>query len=95
MTSLEPGLTPKMMRMPSSRPTLVAALDIGTSKIACLIGRMKPCSPRDALVGRSHAINLIGLSYIQSRGIKAGAVVDLNAAEQAVRQAVSPAGGAA
>ena len=91
MTSLDRGLTPKMRRMSSSRTALVAVLDIGTSKIACLIARMKPCSPRDALIGRSHAIDVIGLSYIQSRGIKAGAVVDLNEAEQSVRQAVSMA----
>jgi cell division protein FtsA len=89
MTSLERGLTPKMRPMVSSRPTLVAGLDIGTSKIACLIGRLRPCAPRDALVGRSHAIDVIGISHIQSRGIKAGAVVDANEAEKSVRQAVA------
>jgi cell division protein FtsA len=89
MTSLERGLTPKMRPMVSSRPTLVAGLDIGTSKIACLIGRLRPCAPRDALVGRSHAIDVIGFSHIQSRGVKAGAVVDANEAEQSVRQAVA------
>lgn len=89
MTSLDRGLTPKMRPMQANRTTMVAALDIGTSKIACLIARLKPCSPRDALIGRSHGIDVIGLSHIQSRGIKAGAVVDLNEAEAAVRQAVS------
>ncbi len=73
----------------SNRPTLVAGLDIGTSKIACLIGRLRPCQSRDALVGRSHAIDVIGISHIQSRGIKAGAVVDAAEAEQSVRQAVA------
>ena len=90
MTVLDRSLTPKMKRpMASNRPTLVAGLDIGTSKIACLIGRLRPCQPRDALVGRSHAIDVIGFSHIQSRGIKAGAVVDAAEAEQSVRQAVS------
>jgi cell division protein FtsA len=89
MTSLDRGLTPKMRPMQANRTTLVAALDIGTSKISCVIARLKPCAPRDALIGRSHAIDVIGLSHIQSRGIKAGAVVDLKEAETAVRQAVS------
>jgi cell division protein FtsA len=75
--------------MPPNKTALVAALDIGTSKIACLIARLKPCAPSDALRGRTHAVELIGLSHIQSRGVKAGAVVDLNECEQAVRQAVA------
>ena len=90
MTMLDRSLTPKMRRpMASNRPTLVAGLDVGTSKIACLIGRLRPCQSRDALVGRSHAIDVIGFSHIQSRGIKAGAVVDATEAEQCVRQAVA------
>ena len=90
MTVLDRSLTPKMKRpVASNRPTLVAGLDVGTSKIACLIGRLRPCQSRDALVGRSHAIDVIGFSHIQSRGIKAGAVVDAAEAEQAVRQAVA------
>jgi cell division protein FtsA len=90
MTVLDRNLTPKMRRpMASNRPTLVAGLDIGTSKVACLIGRLKPCQPREVLVGRSHTVDVIGFSHIQSRGIKAGAVVDAGQAEQSVRQAVS------
>ncbi len=75
--------------MPQKRTALVASLDIGTSKIACMIARLKPCPPNDALRGRSHAVELIGYSQIQSRGVKAGAVVDLAECEQAVRQAVA------
>ncbi len=82
---------PKMKPVPTNRTTLVAALDVGTSKIACMIARLKPCAPTDALVGRTHAIEVTGLSYIQSRGIKAGAVVDSAEAELAVRQAVAMA----
>src|SRR5262245_30840396 len=90
MTVLDRSLTPKMKRpVASNRPTLVAGLDVGTSKIACLIGRLRPCQSGDALVGRSHAIDVIGFSHIQSRGIKAGAVVDATEAEQSVRQAVA------
>ena len=89
MTGLDRNQTPKTRPMPQKRTALVASLDIGTSKIACMIARLKPCPPNDALRGRSHAVELIGYSQIQSRGVKAGAVVDLAECEQAVRQAVA------
>src|SRR3954465_4465120 len=88
MTGLDRAQTPKTRPM-AKRTALVASLDIGTSKIACMIARLKPCPPNDALRGRSHAVELVGYSQIQSRGIKAGAVIDLAECEQAVRQAVA------
>jgi cell division protein FtsA len=89
MSGLDRTQTPKTRPMPHKRTAMVASLDIGTSKIACMIARLKPCPPSDAFRGRSHAAELIGYSQIQSRGVKAGAVVDPNECEQAVRQAVS------
>src|SRR5271168_5043909 len=89
MTGLDRNQTPKTRPMPQKRTALVASLDIGTSKIACMIARLRPCPPNEALRGRSHAVELIGYSQIQSRGVKAGAVVDLAECEQAVRQAVA------
>ncbi|MGX1044168.1 cell division protein FtsA [Bradyrhizobium diazoefficiens] len=88
MTGLDRTQTPKTRQMPHKRGGLVACLDIGTSKIACMIARLKPSAPSEALRGRTHAVELIGYSQIQSRGMKAGAVVDLGECEQAVRQAV-------
>src|SRR6201747_2274226 len=89
MTGLDRNQTPKPRPMPQTRTALVASLDIGTSKIACMIARLKPCAPNEALRGRSHAVELIGYSQIKSRGVKAGAVVDLTECEQAVRHAVA------
>src|SRR6202008_4043935 len=89
MTRLDRTLTPKTRPMSGKGTALVASLDIGTSKIACMIARLKPCPPSDALRGRSHAVELIGSSQIQSHGVKAGPVVDLAECEQAVRQAVA------
>ena len=42
MSALHYGLTPKMKPISPRRSALVAALDIGTSKIACLIARLRP-----------------------------------------------------
>jgi cell division protein FtsA len=89
MTSLDGGFTPKMRPVPLRRASIVAALDIGTSKIACMIGRLKPMTPQDVLPGRSHAVEVLGLSHVQACGIKAGAVADLHAAEQSIRKAVA------
>src|SRR6201994_1375781 len=81
--------TPKTRPMSQKRTALVASLDVGTSKIACLIARLRPAPPSDALRGRTHAVELIGYSQIQSHGVKAGAVIDPVECEQAVRQAVA------
>jgi len=91
MSSLEHGLTPKMKPVSAKRSAIVCALDIGTSKVACLIGRLTPRSPQEVLRRRSHAVEVLGLGHTQARGMKAGTVVDLVEAEAAVRQAVDAA----
>ncbi len=88
MNVLNYGLTPKMKPVSPKRSALVAALDIGTSKIACLIARLKPHPPQEVLRRRSHAVEVIGFSHTGARGMKAGNVVDLVEAEEAVRHAV-------
>lgn len=88
MSGLDRNQAPKTRQMAANRTALVASLDVGTSKIACMIARLRPCAPNEALRGRTHAVELIGYSQIQSRGVKSGAVVDMGEAEQAVRQAV-------
>ena len=86
MSALQLGLTPKMKPLPPKRSVLVAALDVGTSKIACLIGRLKPRPPQDGPRRRTHAIDVVGFGHTVARGMKAGGVVDLAEAEAAVRQ---------
>jgi len=86
MSALQLGLTPKMKPLPPKRSVLVAALDVGTSKIACLIGRLKPRPPQDGPLRRTHSIDVVGFGHTVARGMKAGGVVDLAEAEAAVRQ---------
>jgi cell division protein FtsA len=88
MTVLQFGLTPKAKPVSPKRSALVAALDVGTSKIACLIARLKPQSGQDVARQRTHSVEVIGFGHTYARGIKGGAVVDLQAAEEAMRQAV-------
>ena len=86
--SLRDGLTPKMKPVSPRRSAIVAVLDIGTSKIVCLIAQLKPQSPQEALRRRSHGVEILGLGHVESRGIRRGTVVDLAEAEAAVRHAV-------
>lgn len=62
--------------------SVIAALDIGSTKIACFIARI-----RDDNGG----IDLIGIGHQAAQGIKSGTVVDLDLAEAAIRQAVHAA----
>lgn len=67
---------------PKAKGSLLAALDVGSSKVACLIGRV---------VDDSGAMEVIGVSNRPSSGIKNGVVVDLDKAESAIRSCVSAA----
>jgi cell division protein FtsA len=89
------GLTPKMKPVSPRRAAIVAGLDIGTSKVACLIARLEPQGPQEALRRRSHGVRILGFSHVAASGMKAGAVVDLVEAEEMVRQAIDIAEGMA
>jgi cell division protein FtsA len=88
MNPLNYGLTPKMKPVSPRRTAVVAALDVGTSKIACLIARLRPHAPQEVLRRRSHTIEVIGFGHTGASGMKAGTVVDLDAAEEAMRHAI-------
>ena len=88
---LRHGLTPKMKPLSPKRTALVSAIDIGTSKIACLIARLRPRPAQDVLPRRSHGIEIIGIGHMRAGGIKGGNVVDLAQAETAIRHAVAAA----
>lgn len=62
--------------------TVLAALDLGSAKIACFIGRVKDDFGN---------VEIIGIGHQASRGIKSGTVIDAEAAEVAIRQAVHSA----
>ena len=66
----------------------LAFLDIGSSKVACLIVG----SPsQNVHVGAPLPVRRLGYGLTESRGIRAGVVIDLAQAEDAVRQAVAQA----
>lgn len=72
-----------MKSRPTAKPTgsLIAALDIGSSKVCCFIGRVTG-------TGR---LNIIGIGHNESRGIKSGKITDMELLEISVGQAVQSA----
>ena len=60
---------------------LIAALDIGTSKIVVLIGEVTP----------EKQIEVIGIGRARSKGLKKGIVVNIEATVQSIEQAVKEA----
>jgi len=75
----------------SRRPTIVSVLDIGSTKVCCLVARLTPALPGEALRGRTHTVEILGIGHQRSRGIKSGVVANLDAAEQVVRVTVDAA----
>jgi len=71
------------------RNGLVAALDIGTSKVCCLIARANT----DIGLGskKSKGMKIIGIGHQVSGGIRSGTIVDLDETEDAIRATVEAA----
>jgi cell division protein FtsA len=60
---------------------IIAALDIGSSKVCCFIAEIK-----------SHGtVEVIGIGHQASRGVKSGTIIDLKAAESSIAHAVEAA----
>ena len=72
-----PGKKPKK----GSHGGAIAALDIGSSKICCLIARADDPA----------AIKVIGFGHTSSQGVRAGAIVNIEDAEAAIANAVHAA----
>jgi len=66
--------------IPAYRPGLVAALDVGTSKIVCVIGQAD-----------SGSLKVLGSALRESAGLKAGTITSLEQAEESIRDCVAAA----
>jgi cell division protein FtsA len=63
-----------------TRGSLIAGLDIGTTKVSCFIARVEDDKPR-----------VLGIGHQLSRGVRNGSIVDLEAAGVSVANAVNAA----
>ena len=69
------------VRAAQARTGLIGALDVGSSKIACIIGRAEA----------SGGLRILGSALHESQGIRSGAVTNLELADQSIRKAVDAA----
>src|SRR5690606_27145234 len=67
------------------RVPVVAAVDLGASKVACFI--MKA----DGVRRVDRTLTTAGVGYVQSRGVRGGTIVNLDEASEAIAQAVERA----
>src|SRR5881227_2842040 len=67
--------------MPKEKQNLVVALDIGTSKVACLVAELGP----------DGALEILGMGSHESKGLKKGVVVNIEATVGAIQRALEEA----
>lgn len=75
----------------SGREKLVSVLDIGTSKMCCIIAALEPWAGVRPTLDNPVAGRVLGFGHQRSRGIKSGVIVDLGEAEEAIRATVGMA----
>lgn len=65
-----------------SKGSIIAAIDVGSAKTACLIAQV---------IDDKGTAEVIGIGHVASKGVKAGVIVDLKETADTVRQAVHAA----
>ena len=83
--------TSRTKRLPPNRSHTLSVIDIGTNKIVCLVAELEPVNSADSIRGRSHSCRVLGIGHQRSAGVKAGVIVDMEAAELALRHAIDAA----
>ena len=73
------------------RSGIITVLDVGSSKICCIIAKLMPNEEGRALRHRTHRVRVIGIGHQQSQGVKSGVIIDLDRAEESIRLAVDAA----
>jgi cell division protein FtsA len=71
---------------PAPKSELFAALDVGTSKVCCAIARAKGKASTD-----QSAFKVIGVGYHLSKGLRGGNIIDMEALEDSILNAVHAA----
>jgi cell division protein FtsA len=91
MSFLRKGLTPRLKPLSARKSATLSVLDVGTSKIVCIVAKLNPAVEGEAMRGRTHIARVLGIGHQRSLGLKGGVIVDLEMAERSIRQAVDAA----
>ncbi|WP_127142915.1 cell division protein FtsA [Pelagibacterium montanilacus] len=85
------AMTARLKPVQPGRSSLVSVLDIGSTKMCCVIARLVPRPEGRSLRGRTHVAEVIGFGYGPAAGVKSGVITDLDKAEYAIRSVVGMA----
>jgi cell division protein FtsA len=91
MNGMFHGMTPKMRPLSGRKSAVMAVLDIGTVKTACVIAKLEPADGQDAVRGRTHRCRVLGIGHQRTRGMKGGVITDMDEAERVIRSAIDAA----
>ncbi len=64
------AMTARLKPIQPGKASLVSVLDIGSTKICCIIARLNPRPEGKALKGRTHSVEIIGFGYGNRRGLQ-------------------------
>ncbi len=70
---------------------MAVILDVGTHKMCCLVARLLPPKRAQEAGGALSRVQILGQGYQRSRGIVAGRVADMQAAERTIRGVIAQA----
>ena len=70
---------------------LIAALDVGSTKISCLIAEVVPAKHRSSDAEEKNSLKVLGVGHQLSRGVRSGSIINVDEAERAIRLAVDAA----
>lgn len=76
---------------PKDASPVIAAIDVGSTKIACLIAEMQTIRNRSFGGEKTRQLKVLGLGHHAAHGIRQGAVTSLDEAERSIRLAVDAA----
>lgn len=91
MNAFSHGMAPKMRPLSARKSAVMTVLDIGTTKVSCVIARLEPGDASEAMRGQTHRCRVLGIGHQRSRGLKGGVIIDMDQAERTVRAAIDAA----
>ena len=78
-------------RLKNGQGGVVSVLDVGSQKITSIIARYTPYLESETYQDRVPDMTVLGIGIQASAGVKSGVIIDLEAAESAIRVAVNDA----
>lgn len=81
----------KAMTATKTRSGLIAALDVGSTKMCCFVARPSSAKAARETAPDASGYEIVGIGHQVSHGVRAGAIVDMDAAEAAIRATVAAA----